>query len=123
MLFHRFFHACGDECGEGVYVAVDAEVDSIVAIARERAGFEQTSSDAGPEKLSIPFAMGCADQCSGIGAGQDFLHCRFDSLKCLPVPPRREGVAALAVGKMIVGVPFSRAHTLDQLRCDAVAFN
>ena len=48
MLFHRGFHACGDEGGKGVYVAVYAG-----AVEGDQIGVAVLNADYGP-RVAIP---------------------------------------------------------------------
>jgi len=56
-------------------------------------------------------------------AGDHFLYSFFHQLERLPVSPRREGVAISSITRVMLGVPTTLPHFLNQGRRDGVAFN
>src|SRR5262249_872942 len=101
-------------------VARSAEVDRIVAIACQRARRNEACRDARLKQLPVPLAMRRAHQLSGIHSFDDLADVRLNELECLPVAARSQCVTALPVRIVMVRVPTSAAHTLDQIGGDAI---
>src|SRR5215467_1059055 len=98
-------------------------MDEMGPVSCERPCLYQSRCDARLEHFAVPVSMCAANELGGIGATNDLRDSLFHALEGLPVAARCKRVAVLAVSLICSGIRCSRAHTLDQLRRDAIALN
>jgi hypothetical protein len=67
--------------------------------------------------------MRAADQAAGAGARDDLRYVLLHQLKCLPISARGQGIAAVPVCGITIGVPVSRANAVDQFNRDPISFD
>src|SRR5260370_29074988 len=99
------------------------QINEMRPVSGKRWRIYQSRGDARLEHVTVPVAMGAANEPGGIGTSNDLCNRLFHVLKGLPVAARRECIAVFAVGLIRFGIPCAFAHSLDQLRRDAIALN
>ena len=97
-----------------------AQIDRVIPITRERPGLNQASRYTGLEQFAVPLLVSRARQDARVAARDHFAHGFLHFPESLPVAARRQCITALAVVVVMIQVPVSPLHSLDQRCRDAV---
>src|SRR5258708_1584672 len=100
-----------------------ANVNLVVAIAREIRRPQKTGGHAWREQFAIPVPMIVIRNFAGILTFYNPANASPHRLESLPVAPRSHGIPLLAIIRIRFWIPRPFADAVNQLRRDTIAFD